>query len=123
MRDRPDAARLLAQARATLLSELLEALPGDRRYTALMVANVLAIAEREIESGAAVAREEAASLARVFPDTSQRPPAEKEAELARQIRAGERDASSAVHELLFESCVRRLRVTNPKHLTREGIEP
>ena len=43
MRDLPKGANLLLQARKTLLGELLERLPNDKRYDALMVANAMAI--------------------------------------------------------------------------------
>ena len=47
MNDRPDATELLAIARRTLLDELLPRLPEELRYTALMIANAMAIASRE----------------------------------------------------------------------------
>lgn len=48
MRDRPDATELLAEARRLLLRELAPSLDGDKRYQALMIANAMGIAEREI---------------------------------------------------------------------------
>jgi hypothetical protein len=51
MKNISDATDLMATARDALLSELLPALPKDRHYAAMMVANALAIASREHQSG------------------------------------------------------------------------
>ncbi len=48
----PNAHQLLEIARATLLEQLLPALPGELRYPALMIANAMAIAARESRLGA-----------------------------------------------------------------------
>ena len=122
MRDRPDAARLLEQARASLLTELLEALPGDKRYTALMVANALAIAQREIADGDAVSQGERDTLTALLSGKDGEELKDLEQRLATEIRDGRHDGSDKVHRSLMESCVRRLRITNPKHLKREGID-
>ena len=53
MRNNPDAAGLLHVARETILNELLELLPEERRYAMRMAANALAIAARETETGEA----------------------------------------------------------------------
>jgi Domain of unknown function (DUF6285) len=55
MRDLPEGAKLLSLARDVLLDELLPLLPAERRIDALLVANCLAIAEREAMLGAAPA--------------------------------------------------------------------
>jgi hypothetical protein len=47
MRDLPEAPALLALARDVLLNDLLPLLPPERRLEALLVANCMAIAERE----------------------------------------------------------------------------
>lgn len=47
MSDRPFGDELLDVARATLLQELLPALPRELHYTARMIANAMAIARRE----------------------------------------------------------------------------
>ena len=56
MHDEPFGAALLAAARQTLLQEIAPHLEGRRRYHALMVANAIGIAAREIEAGGAAAR-------------------------------------------------------------------
>ena len=62
MKDISDAADLMATAREALLAELLPALPGERRYTALMIANVMAIAAREHRLGFDATRNEISRL-------------------------------------------------------------
>jgi len=95
--DRPAAAELLAVARKSLLEDLVPALPEDKRYQALMVANALAIAGRELEQPP---REDAAAL---------------EA-LARAIRAGRHDGDAVVHARLLAWARARTAATNPRAL-------
>ena len=51
MTDKPDAAGLVAEARRLLRTEILPGLEGKARFNALMIANALGIAEREITAG------------------------------------------------------------------------
>lgn len=62
MTDISDADDLIVTAHEALLSELLPALPKERRYLGLMIANAMAIAERERRLGSATAEREAARL-------------------------------------------------------------
>ncbi len=96
--DRPAAGELLAVARQTLLSDLLPALPEEMRYQALMLANALAIAGREI---AQTGGEDAAALQR----------------LAVEIRTGQHDGDAAVYDRLLAWTRARVAVTNPKALS------
>jgi hypothetical protein len=57
-----DAADLMATAREALLNDVLPALPKDRRYAGLMIANVMAMAAREHAQGGAAMRDEAGRL-------------------------------------------------------------
>jgi len=66
MTDISDAADLIATAHEALLSELLPVLPKERRYLGLMIANAMAIAEREHRLGSDTARSEAARLRHVL---------------------------------------------------------
>ncbi len=62
MKDISDARDLIATARDALLNDLLPKLQKDQRYTALMIANALAIAQREQRSSIDVTRDEIGRL-------------------------------------------------------------
>ncbi|ENO85103.1 DUF6285 domain-containing protein [Thauera linaloolentis] len=62
MRDRPTGAELLDTARQVLRDELIPALPADKRMSALMIANALAIAARQLQNGDDLERAELAAL-------------------------------------------------------------
>lgn len=128
--DQPDGFALLEEARRTLLETLLPVLPPNRRYDALMVANAMAIAAREIEEGGAASRRALAELlelagATAEPEKSRemglRNLIELEERLAQQIRRGVFDATGpqrdAVLGYLRRSTLARLRISNPKALS------
>jgi hypothetical protein len=120
MRDLPGAKALIEQARRTLLEELMGALPRERRYPALMVANALAIAARELSGGEDLAAAEQDALADYLGWTGWGESAASYdavvRRLAADIRAGKHDAEPALHKLLRDSATRRLRIANPKLL-------
>ena len=62
----PDAAELLRVARKLLREDLMEAVPSERRYEALMVANAMAIAARESAAGDADLRQELLMLTELY---------------------------------------------------------
>jgi hypothetical protein len=93
-RDLPDAAMLVAEARQTLLEHILPALNGDARIKALMVANALGIAARDL-------------AAPPPPDLAGRVPA---------IRAGAHDADPALHAALLDAARQRVTVSRPAAL-------
>ena len=66
MNNSPDANKLLAIARATVLDKLLPRLPEELRYDALMIANAMAIAIREHSAGEAAAQSELTRLQALF---------------------------------------------------------
>ncbi|MDP4025262.1 DUF6285 domain-containing protein [Methylobacterium sp. NEAU 140] len=106
MRDEPAGAALLDAARRALLEEVVPGLTGRPRYVALMVANALGIAGREIEAGAALGEAEARALAGLSgPDPA--------AALVRAIRDGARDADPALHAALAETAARAAAVWKP----------
>ena len=117
MRDRPDAASLLDQARQTLLQEVLDLLPADRRYPALMVANAMAIAAREIAQGPDAETAERVALRSLFDADGDVTALDRR--LVDEIRAGDHDGTAVVHRLLRESVRRRLRIGNPKALAND----
>ena len=58
-----DATSLLDIARQTLLADIVPTLSGDARFKALMVANAIAIATREVQYGAVSQPDNAVALA------------------------------------------------------------
>lgn len=125
MKVEPGAADLLDIARATILAEIAPALPQAQRYAALMAANALAIAGRELAETADPAAE-IARLADLLPGWQPAGDAsaalrEGTARLAARIRAGAFDEGEARSRLvahLREATRSRLAVSNPKALSR-----
>ncbi len=101
MRDQPDGAKLLAEARRVLLEELLGDLPNAQRFNGLMVANAMGIAQRELE-GASAALPESAEIVAI-----------------EEIRRGRRDGEGALHETLLLDARNRVLLSNPKRLDKE----
>ena len=97
-RDLPDALALVAEARHTLLEHVLPALSGDARIKALMVANALGIAARELEAPA---------------------PPPLTHDLAGAIRAGAHDADAALYATLVAAARARVAVSRPSALRDE----
>lgn len=125
MRNRPTASELLKVARETLLNELLPRLSSEQKYPALMVANTMAIAAREIESGNADLSEELKMFALLYGEdvvasaTSDidAQVAKLNARLAQDIRTGRFDGKSErLRALLLDRVRARLRISNPKYL-------
>lgn len=131
MKVEPAAADLLDIARAAILSDIVPALPGNQRYTALMAANALAIAGRDLALPSTGA-DEIARLVALLGDWS--PAAdpgealqEGTARLATRVREGRFDEGEARFRLLAhlrETTRARLAVSNPRLLAgRERKAP
>lgn len=125
--DRPDGAALLAEARRVLLEMLLPLLPADRRLDALMIANAMGIAGRELEGADRAPREALARLCALYGETPPAPPdgglrdslAALERRLAADLRAGAFDSGAkrdALRAHLRATTAARLTVSNPKLL-------
>jgi hypothetical protein len=117
--DRPAANELIASAAEHLAVNVRPALGGHAAFEALIAANLLAIALRELELGpagrAADERDLAALLGRAAPLD------ELEARLVEQIRDGALDARRAeVLAVLRAGARRRLRIANPEYLREEA---
>lgn len=95
-KDRPDAAELIAIVRSVFQAELMPVLRDDLRVTGLMIANALAIAEREL-------RDPASGILDARP-------------LVHAIRVGRHDSDATVHARLLADTVERVAVANPKFL-------
>jgi hypothetical protein len=135
MSDIAGADDLIATARESLLRDVLPALPKDRRYAALMIANAMAIASREAIEGVAAAAWEAEQLGRLLARagdaqdgshaTPARLPALRQA-MKEAIRAGRFDALSdadAISTSLLEVTRARVAISNPKALRPDEIRP
>jgi Domain of unknown function (DUF6285) len=133
MNDRPNATELIDAVRGFLEADLLPALTDARlRFHALVAANVLAIALRELHGEEASLREEWQSLAPLLGEAGE--PPRSLAELRAGVRGlnerlctairsgacdGERFAQAA--DVLRLLVVRKLEVANPRHL--ESLRP
>ena len=121
MRDEPSASALLTLAREVLREKLLVHIPPEDRYSALMVANVMAIAARRIDNGDEPERRELERLKRII-DLDDRGLSPREAlergyrRLGSEIRKGDLSRSRAVYDLLMEQAVEKVRESNPGYL-------
>jgi hypothetical protein len=130
--DLPEGPALLALAREVLLNDLMPLLPPERRLEALLIANCMAVAEREANTDLpeyAVLHE----LAMLFhPEGPSRPlPATvgEGSELLRRFACELRngtfenspDRDSRARAILWRMTIARLRLANPKFLAANGF--
>ncbi|HBP31016.1 DUF6285 domain-containing protein [Advenella sp. FME57] len=122
MSNQPDAHNLLVTARQLLLDELVPVLGEQHRYAALMIANAMGIAAREIRppvSEENLTKALDSFLAGLGADGNC-PSVSAEAVLARLIRHRKMptDAQScqALTDLLLQLTRSELRISNPKFL-------
>jgi hypothetical protein len=123
MNDRPTAAELIAAVRGFLEAELLPALSDARlRFQALVAANVLAVAGRELAGEEALLREECGLLDEAAPQECgalRRAVLQANEALCTRIRAGDYDDPDRFREavaLVRRAVVRKLEVANPRYL-------
>ena len=114
MRERPDGAELLAIAREVLRRELLPLLPKDRQVDALMIANAMGIAERQLCAGEVPQQLEQEALLRLLGQEGALPALNRAFAVA--IRAGHMDGNAEAQRLLWESTLQRVRESAPKAL-------
>ncbi|MGE5169472.1 MAG: DUF6285 domain-containing protein [Rudaea sp.] len=127
MTDIPDTAELLDTARDALLAELVPGLSKEGRYTALMIANAMAIALRETRHGGDVERREAGVLRALLADVGSDAPSaaalpELREAVRRAIRAGAFDdgaRSARITSALLRISADCVRISNPKALRDE----
>jgi hypothetical protein len=134
MRDAPTGEQLLDTARMLLRDELLPVLPAERKHSALMIANAMSIAMRQLHNGDGGDREEFESLnALLFGNGARALPAsgselrgqlkELNRELSRRIREGKADAGEwrEAARLHVDKVIRaKLMESNPKYLGGQG---
>jgi len=131
MRTRPNALDLIRIAREVFSEQLMGDLPPARRYAALMIANALGGAERELAANEAPLRAELERLTALYPHApvTDAPLAvlldRFNRQLAVDIRKGtfmhDRARREQVRTHLVQTTIERMRETNPKYLEREGL--
>lgn len=111
--DQPSSADLLRTAIAAFKSDILPALPEDKRLEALMILSVMGSAERELADSGGLAARQADRLSSLLPDGG------TSADLCRKIREGAFDDGAQarhLHAVLLEDVRDRLSLVNPKYL-------
>ena len=98
MRDQPDARALITECLRVLREELTPELTGEARFKALMLANALGMAQRELGT-ASDSGEDAAAR-----------------ELVAELRKGDHAGKAETYEALREDVLRRVAISNPKAL-------
>jgi hypothetical protein len=127
MRDQPTGDLLLETARDLLREEILPTLSGKQRHGALMIANAMSIAMRQLKSGDEAEREELAALRKMLSlrdnaaagTSLPQALADANRQLCRLIREGRADAGEthdAVRALLVRTTRHRVAISSPKYL-------
>lgn len=133
MRDEPTGEQLLDIALAVLREELLPVLPQDKKHAALMIANAMSIATRQLHNAEQGERREVEMLNTLL-ERSTAGAAAEGAELRRQlrdlnrafscaIRAGQADSGAwrqAAARHLLHAARAKVMESNPKFLGRQG---
>lgn len=117
--DRPTARELIEAAAEYLAVRVRPALDGHAAFEALIAANLLAIALRELDLGPELRAADERELADLLGREASLE--ELEANLAEGIRSGELDDRRAeLLAVLRSSARRRLRVANPGYVREPG---
>lgn len=130
MNDRPGALDLIETARDTFTNAVLPTLSGELRYTALMIANAMGIALREIDAAHTPLRAEWWRLCKLFGESSPPPGgtalhrtlAHYNQRLVRAIRAGRFDGEERAAMMLHlrRTTEEKLAVSSPKAIRERG---
>ena len=116
---------LLAVARNALMEDIAPTVPGERRYTLLMIGNALGIAAREVAAGDQPARDALARLLSLYGEDAVEGQTEEarlealERRLARDIREGVYDSGpghAAVTAYLEARGRDQVAISNPRYL-------
>jgi hypothetical protein len=125
MRDKPGGAELLKLARRILRQQLLQHIPPEDKYSALMVANAMVIAARQMEFGDAIERQELDRVAQITGEETQGDDVQSSLQdcyrrLSRDIRAGDVVPATAhydaIYELLYDQAKQKVLESNPGYL-------
>jgi hypothetical protein len=124
MRDLPTGPALLALARDVLLKELMPLLPPAAHLEARLVANSMAIAEREAISGAAPAQEVLHELEDFYGDGREGDEGLLR-HFARDLRSGAFEEGGngerLARDILWRLTIAKLRYANPRFLNANGF--
>lgn len=128
MRDAPDGIELLKTAGKVLRENLLAQLPAAHRHDALMVANAIGIAMRQLEQGDYPLVDELQSLQQLGMASTERPNGRQalqaalgnaNQELALLLRSGYADPGRPQREVILQHlrtvAAQRLSESNPKY--------
>jgi hypothetical protein len=141
MRDLPTGPVLLDLARDVLLNDLLPLLPPDAHIDARLVANSMAIAEREAIAGERPAQQLRRELESFYADAALTHPAPRAGStlsriaaegypdlprrLAHDLRAGNFESSEVLErgarDILWQLTIGKLRRANPRFLAANGF--
>ncbi|WP_075790836.1 DUF6285 domain-containing protein [Massilia putida] len=129
MREEPSGAALLQAATTLIREDLLAALPDDKRHNALMIANAMSIAMRQLEYGGVPEEGEMIALRELLGigagDGGTGTPmramlASLNRELAQRIRCGQADPGAPLHAPVLahlrSAARQRLLESSPKTL-------
>lgn len=114
MRDRPTSEELLQEARRILREELAPELKGEQRYKALMIANAVGMAARELAAGEAPLRRERELLQELLGWEGDL--TALNACLAEKLRSGELSGDEKVYRILLEIAEAKVCEVNPRAL-------
>ena len=124
MRDLPTAPALLALARDVLLRDLLPLLPQEAHWDARLVANSMAIAEREVLAGEEPRQEMLGEVQKLYGETGSQKLGLL-ARLAHDLREGAFESSEqcerGARDILWRLTIAKLRSANPRFLNANGL--
>ena len=112
MREQPSGKDLLDIARDVLREDLIPALPENKRYPALMIANAMAIVMRQIEAGEEGSIEEQKTLGNLLNEEGSLE--HLNTTLARRIRNGQADGAE-IWQALHDVAVGKVGESNPRY--------
>lgn len=120
MSDKPDGADLLQIARAEFVRDVLPSLPADLKYKALMIANAMAIAQRQFHDSNELSAIETRQVSALLDDA----PDNLLSVFCQKIRKGAFDPGTDDHGQFFDVLVSitlsRLAETNPRFLEKHA---
>ncbi len=126
MRDLPGSAALLALARGVLIEKLLPLLPEERRIDLRLIANGMAVAEREAAAGDNPVEDILARL-RILYDGSEEDGADETSlrrfagDLRRGVFGGTEPRDRGARAILWRITILKLRESNPRFLAANGL--